>query len=942
MFKRPVRESSGSRIAAWLLVLYASCPALGRASGARWAVSPFPGELGKPLQEVRDLLEDDAGAVWIATWGGGVTRVHRTEWRTFDETGGMPGNWTRSLELDDQGAVWIGTADGICRVRRETLEVDVYTVENTPALPSNDTRTIECLRDGTLWFAFRDAPVIVNCKVGDDGTPSWSRVADDQELAKPVRGLHQVPDGTVWAALEHGGLQRFADGAWSAPVDFEDREPTIRDFVDVPNGRVLGVGDYSLYDLGTTLPRKVDVPWEDSPRSAALSPNGELVVGTTHGVWFRHEGEWNSLDLAREYTVRSLLPSRGGHSLWLGTPDGLLRGRRAPWRRSDLTIQGHAIQPLSLCATASSQALAVDDASNVVRFDGKHWLPVCKVEDKDFRPRHVLPPEDGRLWALAESFLFLVALDSGQVLRKVPIPPGLSAPEDPITAPGNVLLFRTSKGALWLLAATEVYELRKEGWLPRRPEPWTSLEPPPSPRAITEAPDGSFYVAYRNFLHGTGHLERWIDGRVEIPSEDLRDHEIEAVYATTAGDIWIAAEDTGILIYDGESVQRVREQDGLTSNLVGRFLEASDGTMWVVYRRRGIGSFRDERWVNFGADDGIPLDHISQLVEDVSGRIWIATSTGLREGVFLYHPDVEAPETIIDAFPEKGIGSHGIGVFSFAGIDAWNQTRPERLQYSWRVSPVGGPRDADKWSPFTGQTAVATANPPLEPGTHVFEVRASDSERNVDPTPDSVVFSVESAFFARSEFLFPVTWLMLIAVASLALGYRKHVSLRAANRELLKQIAERERAEREQIRLEEELNQSQKLEAVGRLAAGVAHDVNNVLTAILGYAELIGSTTDNQQVNDWLHGIAEASSQASGVTEALLTFSRKTAVEKRPVQLSEVVVQSTKMLRHILSARIEMVVQTDDSLWVEADPTQLNQVVVNLAVNAGDAMPDGG
>lgn len=147
----------------------------------------------------------------------------------------------------------------------------------------------------------------------------------------------------------------------------------------------------------------------------------------------------------------------------------------------------------------------------------------------------------------------------------------------------------------------------------------------------------------------------------------------------------------------------------------------------------------------------------------------------------------------------------------------------------------------------------------------------------------------------------------------------------------------------EHRRFERELRQSQKMEAVGHLAAGVAHDFNNLLSAISGHTSLARRTLpEGHPANQSLERVEEAARQASGVTSALLTFARKGPTDKRHVRLAEVVDQALRLLRRTLPARIELITHLDNDVMVNADATQIQQVVLNLAINARDAMPRGG
>ena len=156
-------------------------------------------------------------------------------------------------------------------------------------------------------------------------------------------------------------------------------------------------------------------------------------------------------------------------------------------------------------------------------------------------------------------------------------------------------------------------------------------------------------------------------------------------------------------------------------------------------------------------------------------------------------------------------------------------------------------------------------------------------------------------------------------------------------------ITERKQAEMERRQLEEELRQSQKMEAVGTLAAGIAHDFNNLLTAIFGYAELAKFHSRDAETTAALEKVELAARQAAGVTRSLLTFSRKERSEKQPLEARELVRQAVRVLRRLLPDAVEVTSDLPDQpLWMMADATQFQQVLINLAVNARDAMPDGG
>jgi PAS domain S-box-containing protein len=148
----------------------------------------------------------------------------------------------------------------------------------------------------------------------------------------------------------------------------------------------------------------------------------------------------------------------------------------------------------------------------------------------------------------------------------------------------------------------------------------------------------------------------------------------------------------------------------------------------------------------------------------------------------------------------------------------------------------------------------------------------------------------------------------------------------------------------ERRNLEEQLNQSQRLESVGRLAGGMAHDLNNILTAILGNAELLNATLPaGAGASEELAEITRSSLRARDLVQQLLAFARKQVLAPKVLDLNQSVRNADRLLRRLLREDIALQLHLTDPLWpVTADPAQLEQVLINLAVNARDAMPEGG
>lgn len=148
----------------------------------------------------------------------------------------------------------------------------------------------------------------------------------------------------------------------------------------------------------------------------------------------------------------------------------------------------------------------------------------------------------------------------------------------------------------------------------------------------------------------------------------------------------------------------------------------------------------------------------------------------------------------------------------------------------------------------------------------------------------------------------------------------------------------------ERKELEDQMRQAQKMEAIGQLAGGVAHDFNNLLTAITGHLSMLrGNPAVTPEIAEALEEIGMAANRAAALTSQLLAFGRRQVISASPLDLNEVVARVTKMLRRILGENIAVLVETSpEALVVQGDAGMMDQVLLNLAVNARDAMPAGG
>jgi PAS domain S-box-containing protein len=162
---------------------------------------------------------------------------------------------------------------------------------------------------------------------------------------------------------------------------------------------------------------------------------------------------------------------------------------------------------------------------------------------------------------------------------------------------------------------------------------------------------------------------------------------------------------------------------------------------------------------------------------------------------------------------------------------------------------------------------------------------------------------------------------------------------------IIEDITERKRAEEERERLQQQLQQSQKLEAIGTMAGGIAHDFNNILTGILGFTELVRSEVpENSEAYENLAEVLNAGHRARDLVKQILSFSRRAETEKCLISLVTIVKDALKLIRNVTPAHISIKQNftASPARAILADAIQMHQVVLNLCINAADAMPDGG
>ncbi|MBI5091340.1 MAG: PAS domain S-box protein [Candidatus Hydrogenedentes bacterium] len=737
-----------------------------------------PGD-GLAGELIRGIVKAPDGAIWFACWASGISRYDGYTWTTYDESRGLPTNDVRALLLDQEKRLWCGTTEGIAyfdAARWRPIKPPL------PGLPTPSVLQTYLLKNGAVWFVlentgilqFQPRPRQSAAPAEEVGTrePSgeWSLVFPQSQLKAGQYFGDVLPVGVTetWVSVIGAGTELFDGKNWSIRWEGAEEKQGIVSFAQTDNGVVWAAGTNFLIKYADGV--RTVIPSDDAECLALGAGDDDvLYVGTSKGLRTYSRRQWQSVAVHPSPMFFSTQPFNrvGPNEMWFGAGNGAYRLTTGPWNARNTAQDGTAVDAVALYADPEQTPMLADRGGTIYRWDRDRWQSVVRANAQGSKCLGMSEPHGGTVWLLFSDRIEEVSISEKSARRSVPIP----------AFERSARICAGASGHVFVSADDRVFELTDTTWRLLRTQSAQLV------RSLFEDSGGSLWVKWSNFS------ERYKDGewRLELDTNGLSLKNLESLSELPDHTVLLHIANEGIFSLQNGRSTKVCSVDAAASNQSTALCQASDGTIWVGSPYSGISSYRNDLWLDYGDEQGVPNGRVRFLGEDPEGKIWARIEGA---GVFRYEPDRDYPEARV-AISSKFVASRDRGIFKFSGIDKWKLTPAENLYYSWRILAGDSARITQDWTTWSRDTLAVA--PLLGPGHYTLQMRVVDHDRNSLPRPVEEHFEVQGPFWRSPAFYLPVGGLVLAVVVLSAAWVRKQRLLAASEkkyREILNSINE--------------------------------------------------------------------------------------------------------------------------------------------------------
>jgi signal transduction histidine kinase/ligand-binding sensor domain-containing protein/CheY-like chemotaxis protein len=870
-----------------------------RFDGARAVIYSGKNTTGLPVTpKGYKVFADSHGLLWASTLDGRLFSFEQAGWREYRAAHGWQRFRVETITENADGRLIFAGADKVVQFANGRFEAVPL-----PVLPADFKPPLKAVFDATgkLWLG---SPSHV---WREERAADWKLICSAAPLESPFMAIAPARESGVWVAT---GLhvRRYVDEtpvtSLRRPEGFRGEElALLEDFhgnlwagspskgirVWTPDEQAVKVGH-----TADSLSPQITCLFEDRERNVLVGTDGAGLARfkpRPFTAWFGHLGGLAGAlinSIGEDPPGRILVGTEGSglRRVGGGKPPALIA------TTDGLLDRKHRVT--SLLRTRDGEMLAAVVGTGLVRMDGDIPVPI------------------------AESL-------KGEVIRA---------------------LFEDSKGRLWV-GHDRGIAFRENGQFTRLPagdSPALTIV-----RGIAEDHEGTMWFTAKE------GLARWANGKLElVPLRELGGRtNLLGLFVDHTGALWIGAESKGLLRMGGGNVFLYTTDHGLPITAAGAFIE--DGDYLWVSGEKGIVRINHasldavaERRASrlelqlFNRADGLPIDACRRGYQPAAfrasdGQLWFAAQKG---AISVRPQDITSVAFEPSANIEEIRAEREVIAVTPANrdhIEVPAGTRHMTIRCS--VPSLGKPDYArfqytlegfdDVWRDAGGERVIRFYD--VHPGRYRFLVRAIGTDGRFVEKPSSVVLIVHPFFWQELWFRTACIAALVIAVACIVWRIQQQ---RIRRRE------EKLHSQKSHADIAKQLQQSQKMDALGRLAGGIAHDFNNLLTSVCGNAELLqaelpAKSHQREIVND----IVTAAGRARELVSQILTFSRGRTVEKVALDPTPVLREAVQFLRVGLPAMIDLQVDVPDVLpSILGDAAQLQRVIMNLGTNAAQAI----
>jgi signal transduction histidine kinase len=897
-------------------------------------------------------------------------------WRMFQAGDGLRESYSAAVTVSPRGNVWVKHGEA-----SEISVLDGYGIHTLPS-PGQDHFRVYESRTGQLWSLFEGGLVVY------DGA-NWVRHPIQEVRAElQFESRRQLPQIRLLPlerdhvlVLLSGKLMSYDAVARQVAVIIDASHTGLGRFIEMTEPRDRVASESSLWISGTKGIGRISgparrlraggtwreyllaEPWQiESSQMLFEDENGSLITaavdpksGTRSVARFDREG-WTLYPMEGT-NLRQVWPGWDG-TLWGFSVNSLVRLDLGSQPR--ITRERIWAGQYKDVATETNGVFWLATSEGVLRYAPKCWRTPVELEEATTH-FHAILEQHSRLWFASSDSLVQYY---GGAWKAVRWPDGIEGNFDSgdvlMPLPDGRVLATAGSATLIFDPATERFQHLSHPsgsvmkWLGPLPDDSLCLQVSHYPIStsrgfslerydginfqplIDSMPGWNFggeieaMLVHTNgdlWLGGSAGLARVRDGVFELfgSAHGFRESKVLQLAEVGDGRIWCASADK-ILEYNGKEWSIVRA--GV--DRIDQIIRDNVGRIWVA-SSQGLMSFANDFWMVHGLEEGLPSSIISDIWMDKEGRLWAATTRGLSR----FHPeaDLDPPRTLPPVIETAGDRMSGERTtILLNAVDKWRQTPADRLLFSTRLNE--GP-----WTPFTNSMVKTFTE--LGAGKHRFHVRAMDSNWNQDRNFATLEFAVVLPWSRDPRLIVILVSGLILVLFFAALAVNRHLQLIRSYAEVEKIVALRTR---ELERANQELLHSQKMKALGTLAAGIAHDFNNILSIIKGSAQIIeGNIQDQDKIRTRISRIKSVVEQGSGIVRSILGLSRVSDKDLVWCHLNLVVEETIKLMSDRLPDGIQLHFAPAKRLPLALAVRDLiQQMLLNLILNAADAMEQEG